>query len=120
MRTLEDLELYDVVHDDVNYTNMAWNEELQRVMAFDLDYAYVEPVRRPGETQTPERKQTAAPGSSPLLDIDRPGQVPAGQTGKEQHYRGERKCAAGRINSTAIWAARQRLLLLLYPLYLMY
>lgn len=41
LRTLKELEPYGVEHGDENNNNMVWNEELQRVMVIDFDYAIV-------------------------------------------------------------------------------
>lgn len=62
LRTLCELMPYGVVHDDVNNNNMVWNEEMQRVMAIDFDYAridaavhaHVQPKGRPEQEQEQE------------------------------------------------------------------
>ncbi|OAA59233.1 phosphotransferase-like protein [Niveomyces insectorum RCEF 264] len=46
LRTLRELQPYGVMHCDENDTNMAWNEELQRVMAIDFDCALVQQQQR--------------------------------------------------------------------------
>ncbi|CAK7245391.1 MAG: hypothetical protein STHCBS139747_006972 [Sporothrix thermara] len=42
LKTVRELELHGITHGDINTKNMAWNEELQRVMAIDLDHAEID------------------------------------------------------------------------------